>query len=626
MTAGKRDIFPVEWLGKKNGLIVSIGELESVIESIKDFTGSDEAGEPITLAYEKYSEIKETQNKDLVINLLGNLKWLAEDKRSADAVKKGAEIYLSDPVLKMSTKYSGYLANEVFESIGSCIHESLDKKVVSGYVNWMGKGPVGKLLDFANEINGNQNDKMKRDIVSLLYVGWGKTELFDKYASKISLKSMVLEKKVELLSILRDIVNTGTEGYADALTSHGLEKLGSMLRSDLRFMHSFGDAPSIKIGIKFMSDMKTAADAPLLIDTCQNFGGIEKWMRSNDATAKVIGEMKAMGFDADFYVASGKVVSYKKGDAHYSTEWRGAFRSIMFSVLGSKKDKTLPKVSIPGISGGRLYKEIAKEYQSALNGDKDSARRVISCAAAHITKNFDGKKMSASAVEILDRIGMLEKVLDYGGTVTFRGARITARVWKRIIPDDLYDSEILRCCIFLPNGEKKEEIAHFILDPKTTLVQFYIDGIKEPVAAATFYAGKSEGMRALLVDTFEAGSLAYAALPYAKMQRFALDTMLKFSKKVNAERLVIFAEAAYGRPEEFCRYLREQQFKSRKVDFEAIDAEDAVLSKYSKSGKHHYTDAFEYRPLKGKINAFVLELKEHEEIEIGVLRNSLSHR
>lgn len=587
-------------------------ELEGLIEIIKGFTGSNAAEEPVTKAYEKYSELKEEGKNDLVKALSDWLKWIAEDTKSVIAVKKSAALFISDPVVSMSNKYSGDIASEVFECLGDCIHKSQDSVSVEKYVSWMGNGQIGKLLDFAKEMNGYQNSKMKSNILSILYVDWSKTERFNEYAAKIYLKKMALERKVELLSILRDMVNSDMEKYADTLTStnQGLDKVGLLLHSDLDGVRAFNDASSIRTGVKFVNDSKKMANAPFLLDACKNFGSLKKWIYSDDTAKKIMDSMKDAGFDADFYVANGKVVAYKKGDAHYSSDWTGAFRSIMFNILGSKKEKTLPRVSIPGVPAGRIYKEIAKEYQNALNGDKGSAKEVTKQVTTLISKNFEGKKIPKAALEILNKINALESVLDYGGTVSFRGARITARVWKRAVPDDLYDSEILRCCIFLPNGEEKEEIPLFILDPKTTMVQFYIDGIKEPIAAATFYAGTSEGRPALLMDTWEAGSLAYAALSYAKMQNFALDTMLKFARKVNAEKLLIFADSPYGRPEEFCGYLRSQQFKGQKVEFEAIDSGDSLLGKYSKTWKHHYTDAFENGRMKGTINAFVFDCRQ----------------
>lgn len=341
---------------------------------------------------------------------------------------------------------------------------------------------------------------------------------------------------------------------------------------------------------------------------CKEYGTIKKWLYTDDAARKVIDKMNEKGFDTDLFVASGKIIAQKKGGGHYSDKWSGVFKSIVEKILGSRKNKTLPDVSIQNVSPGSFYKKIEENYHKALAGDKDAAKKVLKEMKISIIKNFAKQKMPKAAVEVLNDIETLEKVLDYGGTVTFRGAKVIAKVWKRKIPNDLYDSEILRCCIFLPNGEQKDEMPLFIMDPQTTLVQFYIQGINEPIAAATFYAGISGGKPALLMDTWESGSLAYAALSYTKMQNFALETMMKFSKKVGVKKMLIFSGAVYGRPEEFCGYLRDSGFKSEKVGFEAIDAEDTVLQNHSSKQKHHYTDAFELNPLKGKIDAFVFNL------------------
>ena len=215
--------------------------------------------------------------------------------------------------------------------------------------------------------------------------------------------------------------------------------------------------------------------------------------------------------------------------------------------------------------------------------------------------------MPTAAVDILNDIEMLEKVLDYGGTVTFRGAKVMAKVWKRKIPDDLYDSENLWCCIFFPDNEYRE-ISLFAMDPKTTLIQFFIQGLKEPVSCAFAYAGTSDDKPAIFIDTVELGALAYAALGQDKMKEFCYESILKFGQKSGADRVIFFSHPEYGRSVEFCSYLRDLGLKEKKIYFEAIDSEDIVLKKFSTENKHHYTDAFKIKPLKGKVKGFVVDI------------------
>lgn len=104
----------------------------------------------------------------------------------------------------------------------------------------------------------------------------------------------------------------------------------------------------------------------------------------------------------------------------------------------------------------------------------------------------------------------LEKVIVHGGTATHKGAKI----WKRKFPDDMYDSDDLRCCIFLPNGEKNE-IPLFIMDPKTTLIQFYIQGIDNHVSVAFVYAGFLDNKPSILIH----GKAVDWSIPHLVMKR-----------------------------------------------------------------------------------------------------------
>jgi len=583
----------------------SIDNYSNIINQIIFFTKNEKVKDSVIQVFKKYSEIKE--KNDFLLHVMENLKWIAEKTRNADDVEKVANLYLLNSVIDICTKYSLDIADEIFESLEICIENSIDENMVKKYASWMNNGHVGKLLDFAADLNGNANIKLKRDILSLLFVNWNKISEFNKYGTRISNKKLILEKKVELLSVLRHIINANREDYAEALISGGIEKVGQVLQHDLNGLKIFNDISSVKTGVMFLEDIKKVSNVDFLLEKCKEFGTIKKWLYADTVARKVIDRMNENGFDADLFVASGEIIAQKKGDGHYSDKWSGVFKSIVEKILGSKKNKTLPSLSIPNIPPGSFYKKIEENYHKALADDKIAAKKVLKEMKIIMIKNFAKQKIPKAAVEVLNDIEMLEKVLDYGGTVTYRGAKVVAKVWKRKIPNDLYDSEILRCCIFLPNGEQKDEMPLFIMDPQTTLVQFYVQGINEPIAAATFYAGFSDGKPALLMDTWESGGLAYAALSYAKMQNFALETMKKFSEKVGAKKLLIFSGATYGRPEEFCGYLRDSGSKSKKVNFEAIDAKESVLQNHSNKQKHHYTDAFEIKPLKGKIDAFVFD-------------------
>ena len=147
-----------------------------------------------------------------------------------------------------------------------------------------------------------------------------------------------------------------------------------------------------------------------------------------------------------------------------------------------------------------------------------------------------------------------------------------------------------------------------MVDPKTTILQFNVQGLDSPISIAFLYAGIVGNEPALLVDTWEGGGLVYSALGQEKMKDFALDSMKKFAKKVGAKKLLIFANPNYSRAREFVNYLRDKSFRPQEVRFESIDTEDTILKTYSKGNKHHYTDTFGMNPMKGKIQAYVFEV------------------
>jgi hypothetical protein len=584
----------------------SINDYSNIINQIIFLTKSEKVKDSILEVCRKYSKINEKNKEKHLQEALESLKWVAEKTRDEERVKKVAKFLLMDSVIKITTKYSDDISSEIITSLHYCIENAVEKKEVEKYASWMNNGHVGKLLDFAANLNGNGNIKLKRDILSILYVDSDKTENFNEFASKINSKKLFLENKVELLSILRDVVNINKENYADILINGGIEDLRNVLQNDLSGIKLFNDSSSIRAAIKFTADVRKFSNVDFLFQKTKEFGNIKKWMHTEPITMSVINKMKEIGFDTDFFITSGEIIAQRRGEGHYSDNWTGVFKSIILKILGSKKDKTMPRISIPNVSPGSLYKKIAQDYQKGLSSEKEAAKKVLKEIKLSMIKNFANRRLPKAATEILTDIDMLENVLDYGGVVTFRGAKVTAKVWKRKIPNDLYDSENLWCCVFLPMNEKGE-IPLVAMDPKATLIQFFIQGLEDPTSCAFAFAGTSEGKRTIFIDTVESGALAYTALGQDKMKEFYYESILKFAKKSGANRVIFFAHPEYGRAVEFCSYLRDIGLKERKVYFETIDSKDSVLKQFSAKNKHHYTDAFRKNPLKGKIKGFVVD-------------------
>lgn len=554
----------------------------------------------------KYLEIDSFTNADCASVIANSLGWIAELTKDSNSLKIAVECYQMENILQLVKKYREDVANEILTNICWVMEETLSKEIINKYVLWLGNGHVGKLLNLANDFSKYENLKLKKDIFTILKVS-SNQEKFDAYMDKINRKKYNLERKVELFGILKDILELGEENYAEILITRGWKDLAIVIENDLGIKLP-REISSIKYGIKILRDMKNDSNISFLIQKYKEFNTIKKWLVENETTKSVIEKIKDHGFDAELYVASRKKIAETKADGSFSKDWKEILKMVVMKLIGSKKNKILPKISIKNISPGSIFKRIKENYFLALKEDKDAGKKVLLELKNIISKIYENKKVPQCVIKILNDIECLEKVIDYGGVTSYRGAKIIAKVWKRKIPEDFYDSERLRCCMFLPSGEKKNEIPLLIMDPQTTLVQFYIQDISEPVAAATFYAGTSENKSVLLMDTWEAGGLAYAALPNAKMHNFVLKAMIKFARKVGAKKLLIFAGAEYGRPEEFCLYLKDCEYNTEKVYFEAVDSEDTVIKSFSSGEKHHYTDAFCLGPLKGNIEAFVFDL------------------
>jgi hypothetical protein len=582
-------------------------DFDEGINEIVNYTKDDKLKKVVIDTVGKYSEIDSKFNLETATEVFESLKWVAETRKDSNAVRNAAKCFLMNDVMETILKYSGDVSNEVFYNIIWRIEEHLDKNVVQRYIDWVSNGHVLKLLNFVEELNGNGNLKIKTDVFSIIDVSENSLEKFDFYADKISNKKLFLEKKVELFSILRDIVNKNKDEYAEILVNKGIKELSRRVEDDLSKIKSLDNTSSLKCAIKFVEDMKKDKNVEFLFDKCKDFGKIGKWLFADEITKNVIKKMEEVGFNANLYVGSGELIAQRRTEGHFSENWSDALKSIVIKILGSKKNKTLPKVSIPNAAPGAIFKKIKHCYLDALNQDRNAAKKLLKELKETMQKSFSGRKIPKSVNEILNDMDSLEKAITYGGIATLKGAKVVAKVWKRKIPEDLYDSEKLYCCVLLPQGEKGE-IPLFMMDPKTTLLQYYIQGIQDPISIVFIYAGCVKDKPTLFVDTWEGSALVYAALGQEKMKEFVYKSILKFAKKVGAKVVAFYAKPKYGRAKEFCSYLRDIGLESEKINFEAIDSEDSVLQKYSECKKHHYTDAFDSSPIKGDVEAFVVEL------------------
>ena len=578
-------------------------EIQKIIQHTKD----ENARKIVERTIEKYRKIDEKLGTNFSKEVLETLLWISETKKSIDAIEIASKCFMLDDIDDLLLKYQSNMINltQIFNNLTWAITDELDVNLTKKYIEWVGNGRVSKLLNFVSEFPGNGNTKLQQDVFMMLEVRPSKIDAFENYASKIARKKIPLEKKVELLSFLRDIIKVNKDNYADILIRDGLEELRREVEKDLKSF-KFQDSYSLRCGIKFSEHFKMDPNITFLYNKVLEHGSFKKWFESDETIQGVIKKMEEEGINSKIFVGSGKIISQKRPNGIFSEDWVDVFKRISIKVLGSKKNELLPKIAIPHQSPGSLFKKIKQDYLLALSRDKEAAGRILNIFKQRITESYQNRKMPKSTEEILNSILGLIKMINDGTIFTFRGARVMSKVWKRNIPQDFYDSELLWCCWFLPQGEQ-QEIPLFLMDPQTTMLQFYVQGIINPISVAFLYAGSVNGQPAMLVDTWEGGSFAYISLGQEKMKEFVLDSMIKFSKKCGAKKLLIHAGANYSRAKEFRNFLRDKGMEQKKIFFKSVDSDDTVAQKFSQTKGHHTTDAFKVNPLKGEIEAFVID-------------------
>ncbi len=582
-------------------------EVVTNLDRVLKFTQNKSCVEKTKKIIKQYADLDAAVNSDLSTLVAQSLGWVAELKKNPKSVYDAIECYEMNELLKTISKYREDVANEVLIYICYVVEESLSKQEVGNYLKWINNGHVSKLLGVASEFSSNGGLKIQNDIFSILGVNTDGLEKFDNYASKLDGRKMNLQEKIQFLSILKDLVNLKKYQELEKINYTKITDLSKLLEKGIGIKIG-RKTSSIKYGILLTEDRKKDKNVDFLIGKHIEHGSIKKWLLKDDVTKLVIDEIEKIGLRSNIFVSSGKKIKEARTDGSFSTKWTEMLQNVVCKIVGSKTKKLPPKVSIQGSAPNTIFDKIKNDYFEAMKGDKEAGKSALSKIRNMIHMSYAAGKLPLPLRHVLDEIEMLEKSIEHDVPLSHKGAKITAKVWTRRVPEDLYDSERLRCCIYLPNGEQMQEIPLFVMDPKTTMVQYFVQGIDDPVAAATLYAGVSKERPVLFLDTWDGGGLAYIALGSDKTKEFVIDTLIKMGKMIGAGNVVIFSKAEYGRPEEFCNYLRRDGFATSKVHFQAVDVSDSVLQKYSAGRKHHYTDAFECNKMEGNIEAFSIEL------------------
>jgi len=581
-------------------------EMEINLKRVSDFTKDQACVDKAIELLNIFTALDEKVNSDLSSVLATSLGWIAELNKSPEAFLKAAECYRMPQVIQTVSKYREDVANEVLTNITYVVEESLSKEEVQKYLKWTNNGHVSKLLDVAEEFSHNGGLKIRNDIFSILGVKTHAIDKFDELASKFGNRRTNLQEKIRYLSILKDIVNLKKYESLDNVRYDKITDITKMLEAEIGIRIK-RNTSSIKCGLLLTEDCKRDGNVSFLINRYKENGSIRKWLETDAQAASVINEIDSIGLNSKIFVASGKTIKQERIEGNFSEKWPDALKYLVCKLTGNRSEKIAPKIGIQNLPPNTIFSKIKQDYFSAMNGDSDAAMRLLSTLNTLVSSAYNGN-LPASVKNLIAEIEMIHKSIEHNVPLTHKGAKITAKMWTRRVPNDLYHSERLRCCMYLPNGEMKDEIPLYMMDPKTTLMQYWVQGIDEPVAAATLYAGTSSSRPVIFLDTWDAGGLTYIALGSDKTKEFVIDTLVKAGKVMNASSVLVFSKAVYGRPEEFCNYMRRKGFSSRAVKFKAVDVNDKVLRKHSLTRKHHYTDAFDFERMAGNVDAFSIEL------------------
>lgn len=581
------------------------------IEKITKYVSNEELIKLLASVLEKYIALDSELNLNfLAREMIEYIAATSEETKSEEAIAVAISCFNMQEIERVLRKYKKNKLNlsEIFSDIGALIHRKISTgeqgtEVVKRYSEWLENGFVSRFLNFVAEFPGNGMAPLQQNVFTILNVDPSKLEEFNQMALKLYRKKIPIEKKIELISLLSLLSSVNKLEYFEHLASGNIKKLKSLIENELKL--PLPTKYSLECGIKFLKDVDKDPNLRFIHQKAVEFRGFGNWLRSDEITRSVIELMENEGFNSNLFLDSGERISQKKASESFSERWVEVFKHIVIKVLGSKRNELLPKISIPNHSPGSLYKKIKEDYKKALEEDKEAAKKVLSFFSTLIKNSYKNIKMPQSTLRLLQEIDALIYMMDKEIITNYQGSKIVGKVWRRKVPQDLYDVNKLWCCWFLPQNEDKE-IPLIFIDPKTTLLQFYIKGIENPIAVAFLYAGKLENENCIFVDTWEGGPFTYLALSQEKMHEFVLKSLINFSRKVGAKRLLIYAHPKYTRAKEFGNFLRDKNFKIDNVFLEALDFEDRVLQKYSQTFQHHTTEAFgKNKIIKGNVEVFV---------------------
>jgi len=343
----------------------------------------------------------------------------------------------------------------------------------------------------------------------------------------------------------------------------------------------------------------------------------------------VLLELEKTGFNTGYLLSDQVVHQASPSGINHSSlseSFEERFKTLIQRLLGSKENPPKNIFEFNGQNAKRfkLYSKIAPDYQPALGGDREAAERVIdffldllSIEKLKIKKTQNTFPKKRILEEYHDLFSGLKGEIGQQKIVLSKSLKAVRSQFR--IPEILFDNQRLSCCIFKPHGEMNGEISLIILDPKTPLLEIWIEGEPDFMGVATQYLGVNRsGEPVVFIDTFEAN---HSIFSFGKNygQQFVLDALVKDARGLNAKEVIIF-ECEYGKPLEFVNFVKNISKKNGFKDsitsekdyyYKVADSWDVGLED-SKMNRKHYTDAFgDGLPLIGTIPCLVIDVEKY---------------
>ena len=407
----------------------------------------------------------------------------------------------------------------------------------------------------------------------------------------------------------------------------------------------YNEGSFIKSAVKligYWEKLKQDRNIEYLFKMLKQYGSIEEYYRQSKEG--VLKKLKEAGFNVE-YLLSGEEILKRgsngniedvKGDKNQS--WEEDLKQLLGRIIGSKGKQ--PEAGFKfNAKPGKLFQAVREDYSKAQQGDQAAGkaviRRLLESIAQELgeirnTENTNWRRLE----EWHDLLsGLLGKMESGGKGMAVQG--ITAQRSRKLLPEILFDNERLACCIFKPRGASNDEISLLVLDPKTPLLEIWLEGFDEFMGVATEYLGTNKDKQpTMFIDTFEGSHILYDMEGRNFTLGFVLDAMVMDAYKMGAKELALY-KCPYGKPREFINFVKKQAGKNgnrelitevKGYNFTAVDIEDDGLAD-SQGDKHHYTDAYGgNKKLIGKKNCWVIDVEKYMEHRLAEEKKKISYK